>query len=317
MKKFVKSAALLSAFAIFFSSCLKDKGFENNEYGINSPDDSPAAVGFKDGIKPAVVLGVGADATPQTVSFLLIYTGAAAPSTDITVNIAYDSTIINAYNARFGTNIRPLLPSAVNLPATVVIPAGQRNVMYTVTLNNASLLNPSLQYGLGIRIVSADKGTAVAGNLGVIPVIFNIKNKYDGVWSLDFSNYHPSLNPGYTGATTEVELQTTGPNSVTLYWSDEAIFCIPAILGGAFSCFGAQIEGITVNPTTNKVTVTNVDPTGTVVYVMNSSFDSRYEMTPAPAKIFAKWGYNNPGGVFNPAATREWTQTFTYVGPRP
>jgi hypothetical protein len=48
---------------------------------------------------------------------------------------------------------------------------------------------------------------------------------------------------------------------------------------------------------------------------MAAGYNSHYD--PATKKIYAKWGYNySPGPVFNPATTREWTDVFTYLGPR-
>jgi len=41
MKKILSTTTLIIALSVAFTSCLKDKGFENNEYGINDPDTQP------------------------------------------------------------------------------------------------------------------------------------------------------------------------------------------------------------------------------------------------------------------------------------
>ena len=51
MKKISITLALFTAMAFAFTGCLKDKGFENGEYGINDPDTQPPGVGFQFGSK--------------------------------------------------------------------------------------------------------------------------------------------------------------------------------------------------------------------------------------------------------------------------
>jgi hypothetical protein len=137
-------------------------------------------------------------------------------------------------------------------------------------------------------------------------LIFNIKNQYDGRYELTFTNVHPSFNPTGLGATVEVEMWTTGPNSVKVYWPDNAGFYNPAILNGSLNAFSAQEPEYTIDPATNAVTVANAAAGGTVVYSMFPGYNSYYD--PATREIFTKWGYSN--------FTRTWTQQFTYLGPR-
>lgn len=317
MRNLLKITTLLAFCALTFSSCLKDKGFENNEYGINLNDGSPAAVGFLRGALAKTSFGVDVDPGTQFGELVVSYTGEVAPSADVTLTLSIDNSLIAAYNTANSGTIQALPAAGSNVPTTFVIPAGQRFAKLKVGVVNTTVLNPNIEYGVGIRITAVSGGVKIASNLEKILVTFNIKNKYDGKYSLTFSNYHPSLNPGYIGSTTNVELITTGPNTVTLFWPLAGEFVIPSLFNGGFSYFGAQTEGITINPTTNKVTaVTNVDPGGGVVYTLSSDgSDHRYEAGP-PKKIFIKFGYNNPGGVFVTGSTREWTQAFTYTGPR-
>ena len=44
MKKITLLA--LAAITMVSTGCLKDKGFENQEYGIKDPSSSPAGIGF-------------------------------------------------------------------------------------------------------------------------------------------------------------------------------------------------------------------------------------------------------------------------------
>lgn len=64
MKRIKSLSLLLVAIAIAGTGCLKDKGFDNHEYGINDPDGSPAGVGFNLGVafKQSVGINLSGDA---------------------------------------------------------------------------------------------------------------------------------------------------------------------------------------------------------------------------------------------------------------
>ena len=51
MKKILLTSSLFAVMALLLTSCLKDKGFDNQTYGINDPDTQPPGVGFPLGTK--------------------------------------------------------------------------------------------------------------------------------------------------------------------------------------------------------------------------------------------------------------------------
>ena len=51
MKRIFLASALLATMGLFLTGCLKDKGFDNHEYGINDPDTQPPGIGFPLGAK--------------------------------------------------------------------------------------------------------------------------------------------------------------------------------------------------------------------------------------------------------------------------
>lgn len=317
MKNILSSLTLFGVMALALSGCLKDKGFDNNEYGINNPGGSPPAVGFADGKAPKTAVGLNATSSAQTIDVILNYTGAEPPSTDITVGLALDNSLVTAYNTSSGDNLTLAPAGSIVVPATVVIPAGQRFIIFKISVPSAAstVFNPSLAYGAGIKITSASNNVRIAGNLKSLVLNINIKNKFDGRYSLVFSNYHPSLNTTYAGGTTTVEMRTSGPNSVKIWFPLFGDFLNPAILGGSLTAFGAQSPEYTIDPVTNKVTVQNSFAGAVTFYTMKPGFDSRYEPGP-PQKIICRWGYSYVAGDFALGASRDWTQNFTYLGPR-
>jgi hypothetical protein len=119
-----------------------------------------------------------------------------------------------------------------------------------------------------------------------------------------------------------VELHTTGPNTVKIYWPLIGLFASPMVFGGGLSWFGSQEPEITVNTATNKVTVTNSFPGG-LVYAMSangfgsSPYDHRWD--PVFKTFYASWGYNlGAGGLYggNGSASRMWEDTLIRTGPR-
>ncbi|MDB5201457.1 MAG: hypothetical protein JWQ27_866 [Ferruginibacter sp.] len=205
-------------------------------------------------------------------------------------------------------------PTFVGGNYSVTLNAGEIAKQISITIPNATLLDPSTKYGLAFSIVSANADGVVLNDQKTVIVTIGAKNIYDGKYELTWQNFHPTSNPGYTGGVTTVEMRTTGANKVKIYWPDAGTFANPAIISGALSYFGAQEPEYTINTATNKVTVQNAAPGATTFYTMNPTFNSYYD--PIAKVIYVKWGYSYTNGNFDPAASREWTQTFRYLGPR-
>jgi hypothetical protein len=85
------------------------------------------------------------------------FTGANGTPEDVTIELAIDETIA----ASVSNGIYTVLPkSAYALPSsnTVTIPKGTNRINYTIKVH-ASLLSDGQTYALGVKIVSASKGT--------------------------------------------------------------------------------------------------------------------------------------------------------------
>ncbi len=324
MKRILSTSLILAAMTVAFTGCLKDKGFENGTYGINDPDTQPPGVGFPYGSKAKVDFGLNVTTTPQTVGdyvYVNLESGVPA-SSDVHVTLSNNSTaLVNAYNAANGTTIQ-VLPTAIwSVPTSLTIPAGGRGVGTVVTVTNTTALNPNIRYAVGITITAVDGGYRIADNLKNVLIVFNVKNAYDGKYTLTWTNYHPSANPGYTGSTTSVEMHTSGPDKNKIWWPAAFAafgfgYCPPSVLSGGLSTFTLQEPEYTVNQTTNAVTVFNSYVPAASIYGMSNVFNSRYE--PAIKTYFVKYGYGSGGPYppFTAATSREWTQTMVYTGPR-
>lgn len=244
------------------------------------------------------------------------------------ITVKDDTSAITNYNTANGTSLLQL-PTAwyTVVPAAGIVKTGGQGGNFSVTfapgefakqieinIPDATVLNPSNLYALAFTITTIDATGKISQASNSVILQIGAKNNFDGVYKDDFCNYHPSSNPGYTCSTTVVHLITTGANACKIYWPLAGAFGQPSVLGGNLSYFGVQEPEYTVNPATNAVTVQNVAAGASTFYNMAAGFNSHYD--PPSKTFYVKFGYNNPGGVFDPAATREWTVTLKYTGPR-
>lgn len=326
MKNRLLSLSLFAATALLLTSCLKDKGFENGTYGINDPDNSPAGVGFPRAASAKYTVGVELSSDPQSVDgvvYVNLESGSPAP-TDITVTFQLNDGLRTAYNLANNTNILPLDPSLFNVGLSVTIPAGARNAQIPLNFPNTSTLDPNESYGIGISITSVTNGYVIASNLDDLFLEISVKNKYDGLY--DLRGYHnrgaDGTSPNYTFPFhTEVEMHTTGPNSVAMFWPDGGDYGQPIGVGvGAVNWYGPAISpnfvfdpatDICINVllmpaaaaplamVTNDIT-TDANPNGPIV--------NRFEAGP-PKKMWLTYQYSNNN-------LRRFYDTLTFIRPR-
>ena len=309
---------LFVSLAVVFASCVKKDSF----YDKNTTEANRKTVVQLYGAENDINL-YALNVVPTTEDFILIevvrYTNTQADNNQPqTVKLNKTTTIIDDYNTANGTNYIELPLAAYTLSddiSQLKFDAGQSIKQVKIHLKKDQM-DLSKQYALGFTLVDAGTGAVVNTALSKVLYSIGLKNSYDGKYSITWTNYHPSANPGYTGGTTVIEMHTTGANTCKMFWPDAGAYCAPAILNGNLNYFGAQEPEYTVNPTTNAVTVQNAFAGAVTFYSMAPNFNSRYD--PATKTFYAKWGYGSGGPYppFNPATTREWTQTFTYIGPR-
>lgn len=304
MKKILSTTLLFTALAVAFTGCLKDKGFENNEYGINDPDTQPPGVGFPLGANKKNTVGLNVQATTQVVDdivFVNLNAGIVAPA-DITVTLVLDSNIVRNYNTENGTSIKVLNYSLFTVGTTVTIPAGARNAQIPINVPSTLMLDPNSSYGVGIRINAVSGNYVIASNLRNLMVEFTIKNRYDGRYNLRGYHNRPTLDLPYNQT---VWMITTGPNSVAMWWPALPGFAHP--LNGGTTYYGSFTTNFYFNLATNQMTAWDWTPFATTLPVALDP-SSRYDPND---KIIYFWGwYNN-----NPSA-RAFFDTLRYLGPR-
>ena len=312
MKRILTFAVLFSVILTVGTGCLKDKGFEDHVYGINSPDTSPAGIGFPLAFNPNVI-GLELKGTQQTVAEIIVVnllSGNPAPN-DIKVNIVANTTLVADYNTANGTSVVGLPTNLYNLSANpIIIPKGQNLGKIVLNIPNALTLDASKTYGLGFSISSVDAGYTIASNMKNIVVLFNIKNKYDGVYNL--RGYH-NRTPFTFPFALDVHMITTGPNSVAMYLlAPFGDYGQPiGVAPGVVNWYGPAVSpNFGFDPVTNAATTIVGMPANvvTLAYATDPGIVNKYD--PATKKMFLCFQYNG-----NPL--RRFYDTLTYKSPRP
>ena len=315
----IKTFLLIIALALI-NGCEKP----DNPKPLGNAGNTIVKLASEDGYK---LISLNLQSTAQTFVLLEVWRDIPNQSelnqTTVAI-IKQNQIVISDFNSANGTSYIALPNSSFTVdPATpksgddytVTFEPGEFYKAIKITVPNATTLDPSKAYALGFRIGSVDRGGRISGDQNQVLVEIGLKNKYDGRYRLDGAFYHPTQSPGYDAFTVNVEMHTSGVNSVKLYVPDFGGYYSPGLFMGTLNAFGSQEPEFTIDPATNKVTVQNSYPGAVTFYTMAAGYNSHYD--PATKTIYAKWGYNyDPGPTFNAANTREWTDVFTYLGPR-
>lgn len=341
MKKIIFSLSTLLASAVLFTGCLKDKGYDNQEYGIKDPSGMSRGISIPEASEDLnnineKALALDALTTPQTVALFDVNFESDQPApTDIGVNLALNPTLVSSFNSQQGTSYVSLPSSAYTVNLKVTIKAGQRTGTLAITVPNAGSLSATQTYALGFTIASVDQsGYTIASNLKNIMISFNIKNKYDGVYRL-YGSFSRSDLPTYVGVNNSptgyyepYNLITSGPNSVNATIETSTYGTtntqIIYVTGSGFTYFTGVAPKLTIDASNNVTVSEGAAAVGTSVPFLQSAAElaaSKYYPTGIPGlptssyasgkkAIVAHFRWSS-GGI-----DRITKDTFVYKGPR-
>ncbi|MGV3530637.1 MAG: DUF1735 domain-containing protein [Flavisolibacter sp.] len=299
---------MLVSFA--FASCLKDKGYENGEYGsINSNVEGQEWVSIPLAGKATNALALESKSGNQDVNLLKVAYDYKDPAAqDIVVTLAIDNSLVT------DPNLEKVPDGVASLPSTTVtIPAGQRVSDWLKMTINTGTLDPLKQYGIGIKITSVNKsGVQIPSNLGKIVFSISLKNKYDGVYKL--TGYHNRTPYDFPYETT-MHMVTVGPNSVQFWWPEVSGPGHPIGVGpdpvNDISWYGAAISPIVVfDPATNKVVDVYNESTAVPITLFTGPGSRESKFDPATKHITVDWNYSNN-------ALRAFFDDLEYIKARP
>lgn len=308
MKKIIFYITLGCAVVIGGTGCLKDKGYEAQEYGTQIKEKKGVAFPQSD-VSPLTIgiTGQAADLTVNGTKLTLEEDG--YPAADVHITLAVNQNLVT------DAGLTPLPAGTFSVNSlNMTIPAGAKISDYIqVTVKNSIALDPNLGYGVGLTITSIDQGYQIASNQKDIVIGFAIKNKYDGVYRLVGHHTRSPYNYQYD---TEMDMVTIGPSSVEFYWQEVGSTGHPIGVGPGndLSWYGADISpAVDFNTTTDLATniynLSSAVPIG--FYTGTDGGVSRFvdDPTPTNRKMYLYFQYSG-----NPA--RGFLDTLTYLRPR-
>ncbi len=209
MKKFIKLTFIGAVMAVAFSGCLKDKGFDNGEYGVDVNERK--ALSFPQAISGSVLFSVFSSNDPVVISAPVIAIEAInAQSSDVNFTVGLKPDLVAA-----DPSLTLLPASEYTLNLNGKVEAGKLLDTLQIVLPTSANLDPNLVYGLGLELLTADNGFQVAGNMKEVLVKITVKNKYDGVYEVTGTYSDVAIGPNATGRYPfEYHLITKGPSSV-------------------------------------------------------------------------------------------------------
>ena len=299
------------ALGIILSSCLKDKGFDNGEYGtVNSNTEGQRWISIPLAANAVNNVGVESKDGFQSISLFPVSFDFKDPAaSDITATVRLNNALIT------DPGITLLPTNAYTLASnTLTVKAGQRISDPLPISINTSMLDPTKRYGIAFTLESVSPSDImIPTNLRNAVFAFTIKNRFDGIYTLRFrmepgSDRAASWAGPYTYAYDQ-HLVTTGPNTVKLYNTAFGAGFHPLMTPGA-SGFGSTEPEFTFDADNKLVGVRNLTA-GTRTFRLNPAVtDSRFD--PATKTIYAAIIMDQTG--FEPLPIYD---TFRFVRPRP
>lgn len=309
---------ILAALTVFLSSCLKSEKTFTDFSKAGTLVELPLAA--YTGLNKTAAVAIPIQAAAQTVPVVVNVASPVALSTSLKVTLKVDEAALTALNNKniaqykadstaaandpTGATAEPDYPTIYTLMPTqfytiptlvTTVPANQRTANISI---NVVTQNFDLEKAYVLPITIADASGQQISNYKTLFLNIQAKNKYDGIYTVKgYVHRDADLSLGgpiKAGITTS--LATTGANtlSYTPVWAN----------GGGIG--GIDGLGLVVNPTTNKVTFTDSNPT----LVGTPGYDNRYD--PATKTFYLSFLWN--GTDIN---HRGMTDTLTYSKPRP
>lgn len=228
----------------------------------------------------------------------------------LTVKVANDTGVIGRYNRAHGTSYQQLPSSFYTLLTdvnTLTFQPGEISKEIKIRFDKTNL-DLSKLYALGFKITDAG-GAIVSAERGEAIYAVGVKNKYDGIYSIESGKVQRYSAPGVqttddplngdVSNNPDVILATAGANAVNLsalYWAN----------GGGVGGIGSPANvRLDIDPVTYDVKISNSTNT-----TLTNQPGKRSYYDPA-TKMFYLYFYWNPTG-----AVREYEMVIKYVGPR-
>jgi len=321
--KILNNTLIIFFSALVFASCKKVETPEpmgNSGQSIVKFLDGLAdtASGYSAGYK---VINIDLVSTPQILEMADVRRDVpnnAELNKTMNITIKNDPGIASSYSSDFF----PLPPGSYTVDAAipvigneykVTLQPGEFSKLIKITLINALALDLNKKYAVGFIITSTDAGGKLAKLESSIVIEIGVKNKYDGVYNVSGTFFHPTnadlvgpFGTASSGGNLECELLTTGSNSLNRNYGGavgESVIVYNKT-SAAFTYFTGVKMRFAVNPSSNVVTLSPVPGT---IAPDASPYDCTYN--PSTKTFTLNYGWTS-------GAQRRITEVLRYIRPR-
>jgi len=310
----LKKGAALLAGLISLSSCLKNGNYYTDFAAVGASVDLPLAASKGNDLAPFTY-----DATITSAS-IPVYINLSSPKTlgtAVTATLGLDTAYLNSYNSDNGTSFEVLPDSVYTIAGgwDRNIPAGKRLDSMVVNLD-LTKLDLAASYILPITIAQASVPIEQWNHL---MLYISVKNQYDGHYSVT-GTFSDVSNGAFTdNYPMEVNLVTSGPNSVDVFNLDVGGVYYEFLNGGTPTYYGSFGVRMFIDPATNNITsVINVygQPAGNTrsAQLDPSGINKR---DPSTGDIDVKYFMIQPSVIPAPPSIRSYfNEHYKYLGPR-
>lgn len=306
MKKISIKSLFFLSLAVGVGACKKgamnidqEAGSANNVVEFASTGDNQSDLAKSTFPRYYTDLGTLARGKSDSFNINVSYSGKDVAPEDITVKLKVDTGVLGKYNRENSTKFEVPATSVFSYPNTVVIKKGTRQTTVKAIINNNNDFNYNKTYAIPLKIESTTLGL-ISGNFGGTLYSFGIRNIYDGVYSVKGAAWRNDPTSNLQGPVGPIERNFTSAGLTTVQWSGT----VPWANGSGSNLPGGYEPTITLDPVTNKVTITS--PGGTLSN--NPGYDNRYDPATKTFYISFTWG----AGV----TARLHTDTIVFVKPR-
>ena len=288
---------ILTSFTLILSSCLKDKGYDNYEYGLkpSNVNTAPLVQILEGGLSKFSTqkLSVDLTLTRDTTRFSIFYIDKDLPaSQDLTVTLDFDAAALAEYNTANPAQMFEKLPDSTFIfpKKSIVIKAGQKvsDLIDIVVFPNK--VDPGKLYMYPITIKTISNGATISKNNGTI-FYHIIGNPLAGNYKSTGFFYHPTAPRAINIALKN--LPALSANSLELQLGDIGAYVV-LTLDASNSVTIADVGGVPVG-ITNTATLVALPAQytpfpGSIPAQYNNTYD------PVTKTFYLRYGYQGGSG---------------------
>lgn len=186
MKNILAGIFALALLAVALPACEKEKDFF-----ADAKAGASNGAGFGLSNIDGISLSVDASVTNLDTAIKVFLSTTFGSATNVAITV--DTSVVNEYNSANGTAYDYLDADSYTVPASIAIPAGQKEGDGILSVNIQQLLTHGTAFALGISITGVSGGTStILTDNSRLFILIQVKNPYEADYTVKGFLFHPS-----------------------------------------------------------------------------------------------------------------------------